>query len=104
MRGHCVQPRAVCRGECEIASPTPCAYCSPIDYVIWGNHEADLEHVEACARTREYKGVWINTNMQDYETFEETQVPYAVVDVTAPGTSHSRTVGLLGILTNSSNL
>ena len=37
---------------------------TPIDYLTWGNHEDDIPHKEVLKREREYKGVWINTNMQ----------------------------------------
>ena len=42
---------------------------TPIDYVIWGNHEHDLEHEEVMKREKEYKGVWINSNMKDHQSF-----------------------------------
>lgn len=33
---------------------------TPIDYVTWGNHEADLSHSDVMCRVDEYKGVtWL---------------------------------------------
>lgn len=29
---------------------------TPVDFLSWGNHEADLEHEFVCQRAREYKG------------------------------------------------
>jgi len=37
---------------------------TPIDYLIWGNHEHDLPHRHVVERCKEYQGTWINTNMK----------------------------------------
>jgi 2',3'-cyclic-nucleotide 2'-phosphodiesterase (5'-nucleotidase family) len=43
---------------------------TPVDYVIFGNHEDDLEARYVNQRIKDYKGKWINTNMQDHAMFE----------------------------------
>lgn len=76
---------------------------TPIDYVIWGNHEDDIEHKHVVKRTHEFHGTWLNTNMQDHETFEATQKAFDIVRVARPGAkvgSHARKVGLIGILSS----
>ena len=45
---------------------------TPIDYLTWGNHEHDLDHADVMKREREYKGVWINSNMQSYVSFKDS--------------------------------
>ena len=45
---------------------------TPIDYLIWGNHEHDMAHTDVMKREREYKGVWINSNMQSHESFKDS--------------------------------
>ena len=45
---------------------------TPIDFVIWGNHEHDLPHRFCCARVAEFKGTWINTNMQPVVILQST--------------------------------
>ena len=39
----------------------------PLDYLTWGNHEADIAHNVVCKHVRDFKGVWINSNMVDHE-------------------------------------
>ena len=46
---------------------------TPIDYVIWGNHEHDMAHSDVMKREREYQGVWINSNMQSHESFKDSR-------------------------------
>lgn len=101
---------------------------TPIDYVIWvsslhffgtrqppsltcvsiamqGNHEDDLPHKDVVQRCREYKGVWINSNMQDHQLFKEgSQKAYEIVDIGVPGSAHSRRVGLIGVLSDTPSL
>lgn len=77
---------------------------TPIDYVIWGNHEHDLPHRHCCARVRDYKGTWINTNMQSHETFAQHQVDHAVVEATSPDGTLTRRVAFLGLLTDQKSL
>lgn len=74
---------------------------TPIDYLTWGNHEADLEPRSLFAREREYKGVWINTNMTSHETYPEStcQTDAAFVEVKSADGSNVRKVGMIGILT-----
>lgn len=47
----------------------------PIDYLTWGNHEADIPHNIVCRHVREFQGKWLNSNMQSHEAMEH-QEPY----------------------------
>ena len=44
---------------------------TPIDFLIWGNHEHDLAHADVLAREKEYEGV--NSNMQTHESFADSK-------------------------------
>ena len=79
---------------------------TPIDYVIWGNHEHDLEHEEVMKREKEYKGIWINSNMKSHESFEgsKCQVDRAIIDISSPDGSNNRKLGMLGVLSSSESL
>ena len=79
---------------------------TPIDYVIWGNHEHDLEHEEVMKREKEYKGIWINSNMKSHESFEgsKCQVDRAILEVSSPDGSNNRKLGMLGVLSSSESL
>jgi 2',3'-cyclic-nucleotide 2'-phosphodiesterase (5'-nucleotidase family) len=39
----------------------------PLDYLTWGNHEADIPHKVVCRHVRNFKGKWLNSNMLDHE-------------------------------------
>eukprot|EP00929_Paragymnodinium_shiwhaense_P046251 TRINITY_DN23545_c0_g1_i1.p1 TRINITY_DN23545_c0_g1~~TRINITY_DN23545_c0_g1_i1.p1 ORF type:complete len:547 (-),score=120.82 TRINITY_DN23545_c0_g1_i1:427-2067(-) len=74
----------------------------PINYLTWGNHEADLPHWEVCKRVAEFHragGLWINSNMQSHEMMH-LQEPYAVATVVSRDGKYSRKVGFIGVLTN----
>jgi len=75
---------------------------TPIEYVIWGNHEHDLEHEHVMKREKEYKGIWINSNMKSHESFKDSkcQVDRAVIEVTSPDGSNKRKMGMLGVLSD----
>ena len=79
---------------------------TPIDYVIWGNHEHDLEHEEVMKREKEYKGIWINSNMKSHESFESSkcQVDRSIIDISSPDGSNNRKLGMLGVLSSSESL
>ena len=79
---------------------------TPIDYVIWGNHEHDLEHEEVMKREKEYKGIWINSNMKSHESFEGSKCQFdrAIIDVSSPDGSNNRKLGMLGVLSSSESL
>jgi len=79
---------------------------TPIDYVIWGNHEHDLNHADVMKREREYQGVWINSNMQSHESFADStcQVETATVEVVSPDGSNKRSLGMIGVLSASPEL
>jgi len=76
---------------------------TPIDYVIFGNHEDDIPHAETCNRIKEYKGVWVNTNMRNHAMFE-FQKDVAYIKIESEDGSNKRNIALLGVLTNSPSL
>lgn len=66
----------------------------PISHVCFGNHEADLKMEELVERTQEFEGVWLNSNVPDFQP----SLPVSdVVEATADDGSKVR-VGLLGLL------
>lgn len=88
------------RGMMEMLNETP------IDYLTWGNHEADLSHVDVMAREKEYTGIWINSNMTDHESFPEStcQTRAAIVEIASADGSNVRKVGMIGILSDDPGL
>ncbi|CAE7476908.1 unnamed protein product, partial [Symbiodinium sp. CCMP2456] len=79
---------------------------TPIQYVTWGNHEADLSHEDVMCRVEEYKGVWINSNMQSHESFDKChcQQDVEVLEVRSRGGKNSRRIGLVGVLSDEATL
>lgn len=78
---------------------------TPIDYLTWGNHEADIPHQEVCKRVREYYesgGKWINSNMQSHEMMNLNE-PYSIVEVPGPD-GRIRKVGFIAVMTNDPSL
>lgn len=55
------------------------------------------------ARVRDYKGTWINTNMQSHSEMAH-QVPYEVLRLASPDGLHVRKLGLIGVLSDSASL
>ena len=76
---------------------------TPVDYVIFGNHEDDIEHRFVCQRAQDYSGVWINTNMPEHEAFPHQQ-RYALESSASAEGAHERRLGLVGVLSNSPSL
>lgn len=79
---------------------------TPIQYVTWGNHEADLSHEDVMCRVEEYQGVWINSNMQSHESFDKCHCQQAVevLEVRSRGGKNSRRIGLVGVLSDEATL
>lgn len=71
----------------------------PIDYVTWGNHEADIDHRTVCSHVRAFPGTWLNTNMQGHAAMD-AQKAYDVVELNAQDGSHTRRVGLVAVLSD----
>lgn len=69
---------------------------TPIDFLSWGNHEADIAHSEVCNHIRNYKGTWLNSNMLDHEAMEY-QREYAVVECASADGSQTRRIGLCAV-------
>lgn len=76
---------------------------TPVDYLIWGNHEHDLPHRHVMERVKEYKGTWINTNMRNHDAMK-WQVDQDIIEVRSADGSHKRKVGLISMLTNTPGL
>ena len=74
----------------------------PVNYVSFGNHEADLDLFHVRKRVSEYQGKWLNTNMPSFQNGAPyiwnnvgTTVPYDVLDL-----GDGIHVGLVGLLTD----
>jgi len=71
----------------------------PMDYLTWGNHEADIAHSTVCKHVRNFNGKWINSNMLDHEAMESQQ-EYDVVEFTSPDGTNTRKLGLCAVLSD----
>ena len=71
----------------------------PMDYLTWGNHEADIDHRTVCRHVRNFKGKWLNSNMLDHEAME-SQLEYDVVCIESPDGTNKRKVGLTAVLSD----
>lgn len=70
-----------------------------IEYVCFGNHETDVGLEELKKRIKEFKGVWINTNMPEFAV----QLPtHHILEFGSD--HHRRKIALLGLLTADKNL
>jgi 2',3'-cyclic-nucleotide 2'-phosphodiesterase (5'-nucleotidase family) len=67
----------------------------PIDYVCFGNHEDDISATELHARIGEFKGVWLSTNVLD---FDPRLVTAAVLEIGRPEGGRRVRVGLVGVV------
>ena len=76
---------------------------TPIDYLTWGNHEADIDHKTVCKHVRDFSGIWLNTNMQNHAEMAY-QKPYDIIDVKSPDGTNNRKVGLVAVLSNDPGL
>ena len=75
----------------------------PMDYLTWGNHEADIDHRTVCRHVRNFSGKWLNSNMLDHEAMDHQQ-EYDVVKLTSPDGSNIRKVGLCAVLSDAPGL
>jgi len=75
----------------------------PLDYLTWGNHEADINHRTVCRHVREFKGTWINSNMLDHQAMDD-QVEYDVIDVQSKDGAQKRKFGLCAVLSDAPGL
>ena len=75
----------------------------PLDYIIWGNHEADIDHKIVCRHVRNFKGKWINSNMLDHEAMDAQQ-EYDVIPLASLDGQHTRKVGLCAVLSDDPKL
>jgi 2',3'-cyclic-nucleotide 2'-phosphodiesterase (5'-nucleotidase family) len=71
----------------------------PLDYLTWGNHEADIDHRTVCRHVRGFPGKWINSNMLDHAAMEYQQ-EFDVVEVDSLDGTNKRKVGLMAVMSN----
>ena len=78
---------------------------TPIDYLTWGNHEADIAHKDVCKHVKHYKGTFINSNMQSHESMKyDCSVPYEVIELASADGKQTRKIGLIAVLSNDPKL
>lgn len=70
-----------------------------VDYLTFGNHEADIEHEIVCEHVRNFPGTFINSNMLDHEAMD-AQEEYEVIEVPSLDGSQTRKVGLAAVLSD----
>ncbi|KAG7349291.1 calcineurin-like phosphoesterase [Nitzschia inconspicua] len=75
----------------------------PMDYITWGNHEADIPHKTTCKHVRSFVGKWLNSNMLDHDAMD-AQEEFDIVEVCSPDGSNIRKVGLVAVLSNDPKL
>lgn len=75
----------------------------PLDYLTWGNHEADIDHRTVCQHVRNFPGKFINSNMIDHEAMDAQQ-EYDVLSVSSPDGSNTRKIGLCAVLSDDPKL
>ena len=67
----------------------------PVDVVCFGNHESDVSYTALQRRIKEFKGVWLNSNMPGFPNLPHSHT----LTVNAPGRGgSSRSIGFLGFL------
>jgi len=71
----------------------------PLDYLTWGNHEADIDHKSVCKHVRNFPGTFINSNMLNHEAMD-AQEEYDVINLCSPDQEHERKVGLCAVLSD----
>ena len=86
------------KGEGMVKTLNECG----IDYVCFGNHEADISHPLLLKRVKESQFVWINTNMQKWPG--GVQLPTHAVLPVRDGDSVPRKIALLGLNTEDPGL
>ena len=73
---------------------------TPIDYLTWGNHEADIDHKEVCAATfAGIEGSGSTRTCSDHEAMDAQQ-EYDVVEVVSADGTQTRRVGLVACLSD----
>mmetsp|Transcript_22807 Transcript_22807/g.54034 ORF Transcript_22807/g.54034 Transcript_22807/m.54034 type:complete len:751 (-) Transcript_22807:119-2371(-) len=75
----------------------------PLDYLTWGNHEADIPNEFLCQHVYNFKGTWLNSNMLDHKAMDG-QDEFDVVDLCSPDGTNERKVGLVALLSNDPKL
>jgi 2',3'-cyclic-nucleotide 2'-phosphodiesterase (5'-nucleotidase family) len=76
---------------------------TPIDYLTWGNHEADIDHRTVCRHVKKFPGIWLNSNMQGHDAMRY-QKPYEIIEISSPDGTNVRKIGLVAVLSNDPKL
>ena len=63
------------------ASMVHCMNAAGIDYVSFGNHEADIPFRELQKRIHESNFIWVNTNMTKIDVPSSKAPPYVIIDM-----------------------
>jgi 2',3'-cyclic-nucleotide 2'-phosphodiesterase (5'-nucleotidase family) len=71
----------------------------PLDYLTWGNHEADIDHRTVCRHVKSFPGKWLNSNMLDHAAMDFQQ-EFDVVEVDSLDGSNKRKVGLMAVMSS----
>lgn len=75
----------------------------PLDYLSWGNHEADIPNQILCQHVRDFQGTWLNSNMLDHKAMDD-QKEFDIVESCSPDGTNTRKVGLVAVLSNDPKL
>ena len=67
-----------------------------VTHVCFGNHENDVPLLAQLKRCDQFKGVWLNTNMPDYQAGSEKMPRWSTTDVKSMDGTHVRNVAFLG--------
>lgn len=67
--------------------------------------EADIPHKDVCKHVKNYKGRFINSNMQSHESMKyDCSVPYEVIEIQSEDGTQTRKIGLIAVLSNDPKL
>lgn len=79
-----------------------CMNASGITHVCLGNHETDVPMNDLATRIKvDSCFKWVNTNLRELDSkINVTTLPHDVIEVTNPSGAITKTVGLLGLLTD----
>eukprot|EP00928_Gymnodinium_smaydae_P061242 TRINITY_DN45372_c0_g1_i1.p1 TRINITY_DN45372_c0_g1~~TRINITY_DN45372_c0_g1_i1.p1 ORF type:complete len:728 (-),score=69.40 TRINITY_DN45372_c0_g1_i1:296-2479(-) len=70
-----------------------------VDYVCFGNHEADIPHEQLIERIKESRFTWVNSNMQKLPLPADMKPLPTFASVVARGGGQERRVAILGLNT-----
>lgn len=80
---------------------------APIDILTWGNHDGnDMPHRAVMDREKEFRGVWVNSNMTTHKSFAGStcQTDKHLIHLASTDGSNERKVGMCAVLSDSPSL